>query len=407
MTGYCQHARRGPRRWRRSDASTNIACGASDESTCEWFRHRPTGAPPRRFTAGARRRPLHGGRKSARPGLCRHGAFAACPCAIARYCHRQGQIGARRARCFDRRRRHRRRAKTHSAQAVVAAPGGSHAAQQRRRAAVPSAAFSAAGRQSALCRRGGGDGGRRHRVCGEKRRRGRRDRLRGAARRGGDRCRGPAGCAACPRQRLQCLFRFRTGRCRGDRGGFCLREACDAVRDLGAARHRRTDGAARGACRIRRRDGTIYGLRRQRRRRPPEERSRHHARRGAGEGPRLDGRRRRQFRHPRHGLPGICAGRLGREETRPPGEMDHRAPRIVFERLSGARSRRRGGTRARRQGQIPRHARLEPRQSRRPHHQFRHGAKGRTDDVEHLPGAGGAFSRPRHAVEHRADAALS
>ena len=42
-------------------------------------------------------------------------------------------------------------------------------------------------------------------------------------------------------------------------------------------------------------------------------------------------------------------------------------------------------------------ARLQSRQSRRPHHQFLHGAKGRADDVEHLSDAGGAFPRPRHA----------
>ena len=46
------------------------------------------------------------------------------------------------------------------------------------------------------------------------------------------------------------------------------------------------------------------------------------------------------------------------------------------------------------------HARLQSRQSRRPHHQFLHGAKGRGDHVEHLSDAGVAFPRPRHAVQH-------
>ena len=86
----------------------------------------------------------------------------------------------------------------------------------------------------------------------------------------------------CTTARVQCLLRRRARRCRGDRGGVRPRRACDAVRDLGAARHRRADGAARRARRIRRRDGTLHGLCRQWRRGAAEERSRHHARRAAG-----------------------------------------------------------------------------------------------------------------------------
>ena len=94
---------------------------------------------------------------------------------------------------------------------------------------------------------------------------------------------------------------------------------------------------------------------------------------------------------------GIRAGGVGGAQARQAGQVDHRALRVVLERLSGARPR--GGSRAcaRRQRPVPRDPRLQSRQSRRPHHQFRDGAEGRADDVEHLPHAGGAFSRSRHA----------
>ena len=62
----------------------------------------------------------------------------------------------------------------------------------------------------------------------------------------------------------------------------------------------------------------------------------------AGASPRLDAGRRRQFRHARHDLSGIRARGLGSAQTRPPGQMDHRAQRVVFERLSGARPCGRG-----------------------------------------------------------------
>ena len=196
---------------------------------------------------------------------------------------------------------------------------------------------------------------------------------------------------------VECLLRWRAWRCGGDRRRLCPRRPRDPVRDLGAARHRRADGAARRARRLRSADRPLHGLCRQRRRGAAEERSRHHARRAAGKSPRADAGRRRQFRHPRHDLCRVRAGGMGGEKARPAGEMDHRAPRVVPERLPGARSRRRSRAGARRQGQVPGDARLQSRQSRRPHHQFRHGAKGRADDVEHLPDAGGAFPRPRHA----------
>ena len=56
------------------------------------------------------------------------------------------------------------------------------------------------------------------------------------------------------RHPLQCLLRLRAWRCRRDRRRVRPRRACHALRDLGAARHRRADGAARRARRFRRRD---------------------------------------------------------------------------------------------------------------------------------------------------------
>ena len=282
------------------------------------------------------------------------------------------------------------------------------APQQERRTAVHGAALSAADRQGALRRRGGGHGGRRDGLCGQGRRRGRSRSITTCCRRWSrpSRRRGRTR-PSCTRHRLERLLRCRARRRRGDRRRVRPRRPCDALRDLGAARHRRADGAARRARRLRCRDRTLHRLCRQRRRGAAQGRSRHHPRRAAGEGPRAHAGRRRQFRHPRHDLSRVRAGGLGREKTRPAGEMDQRAPRVVPERLPGARSCRRSGAGARRQGQVSGDARLEPRQSRRPHHQFRHGAEGRGDDVEHLPRAGGAFPRPRHAVQHLADAALS
>ncbi len=106
-----------------------------------------------------------------------------------------------------------------------------------------------------------------------------------------------------PRRRpLQCLLRCRARRRSRDRSGLRPRRPCDPVRDLGAARHRRADGAARRACRLRRRDRPLHGLCRQRRRGAAEDRSRHDARRDAGKSARADAGRRRQFRHPRHDL---------------------------------------------------------------------------------------------------------
>ena len=80
---------------------------------------------------------------------------------------------------------------------------------------------------------------------------------------------------------------------------------------------------------------------------------------------------------------------------------------VVLVRLSGPRPRRRSRACARRQRPFPGDARLQSRQSRRPHHEFRDGAKGRADDVEHLSGAGGLFPRSRHAQPYFADTALS
>ena len=127
----------------------------------------------------------------------------------------------------------------------------------------------------------------------------------------------------------------------------------------------------------------------------------------AGKSPRADAGRRRQFRHARHDLRRIRAGRLGGAASRPAGEMDQRAPRVVPQRLPGARPRGRGRACARCKGKFPGDARLQSRQPRRPHHQFLDGAEGRRDHVEHLSHADRAFPRPRDAQQYLADAALS
>ena len=72
------------------------------------------------------------------------------------------------------------------------------------------------------------------------------------------------------------------------------------------------------------------------------------ARRPGRAGAHGDARRRRQFRHPRRLQSGIRAGRLGGAARRPPGQMDLRAQRGISLRLSGARSRGRRRTGARR-----------------------------------------------------------
>ncbi len=92
--------------------------------TRERLRHWRARAPTRRFKAGARRRPLHGGRKPARPSLRGDAALAACPRPHPRHQKGQGRADARRARRTDRRRFRRRRPQAYSAQSVVAASGG-------------------------------------------------------------------------------------------------------------------------------------------------------------------------------------------------------------------------------------------------------------------------------------------
>ena len=87
---------------------------------------------------------------------------------------------------------------------------------------------------------------------------------------------------------VECLLRCRAWRLRSNRCGVCPRRARDAVRDLGAARDRRADGAARRARRLRSAQRTLYRLCRQRRRRAAEARPRHHSRRAAGKGARSD-----------------------------------------------------------------------------------------------------------------------
>ena len=69
---------------------------------------------------------------------------------------------------------------------------------------------------------------------------------------GRNHCGRAPGCAAGARRRaVECLLRWRAWRRRGDRRRLRPRRPRDPVRDLGAARHRRADGAARRARRLR------------------------------------------------------------------------------------------------------------------------------------------------------------
>ncbi len=184
---------------------------------------------------------------------------------------RRGQGRARRARGADRGRLCRGRPQTHPAQAVVAASERGPAAPQRRRAAVRSAALSLADRQGAFRRRSGGDGRCRNRARGQRRRRAHRHRLRRLAGRGRDDCGRAPGCAAGARRRaVECLLRWRAWRRSRDRRSLCPRRPRHPVRDLGAAHHRRADGAARGARRLRAADRPLHRLCRQWRRRAAE-----------------------------------------------------------------------------------------------------------------------------------------
>src|SRR5262249_35411343 len=85
------------------------------------------------------------------------------------------------------------------------------------------------------------------------------------------------------------------GHCGGDGSSLRARRARDAVRNLGAARHRRADGAARGTRAIRSGKRTRDTLCRQWRRGAAEKRSRHNSRSAARKNPRADERYRRQF----------------------------------------------------------------------------------------------------------------
>ena len=183
-------------------------------------------------------------------------------------------------------------------------------------------------------------------------------------------------------------------------GGLRQGGACREIRHLGAAHLRRADGAARRGRRIRPGDRHAHAARRRRRRGQPAPRPGDGVRRPARAGAHGDARYRRQFRHARLVQRRVRARRVGGEAARPAGQMDLRAAGIFRRRLPGARSRlsRRAG--ARRRGQIPRDARLEPGQPGRLCDRLRLAQQGRRDHVEHLPRAGGAFPRPRGADQH-------
>ena len=122
-------------------------------------------------------------------------------------------------------------------------------------------------------------------VRGREGRRGaRRRRLRGAARRHRyGRSRAARRAARVGRAHVERVPRCGSGRPRSDRSRFRARGAHRQVRDVGAARDRRSDGAARRGLRVRSRDTALHALRRQRRRGAPEARPRADARRARDE----------------------------------------------------------------------------------------------------------------------------
>ena len=111
--------------------------------------------------------------------------------------------------------------------------------------------------------------------------------------------------------------------------------------------------------------GAIHRLYQRRRRGDPAA-GRHcrSARGREGRGARGLRRCRRQFRDPQQHLPGIRAGRLGRETRRPSGQMDVRAARCLSDRFPRPRPDVGSRARARRVRQLPRPARDQHQQSR-------------------------------------------
>ncbi len=95
--------------------------------------------------------------------------------------------------------------------------------------------------------------------------------------------------------------------------------------------------------------------------------------------------------------PGVRAGGVGGQAPRPPGEMDLRALGGVRQRLPGPRPGDPGRACARRQGPLPRAARLDHLQHRRAQRDVR--AAGEMLRAAHLglSRAGGALPRPRGA----------
>ena len=136
-------------------------------------------------------------------------------------------------------------------------------------------------------------------------------------------------------------------RSRSDRRGLRRRRSCRKHAITYRPRHRRDDGAARGARPLRSRDRALHALCRLRRRGAPEARrlpqvlgvqSRRRARAVV--------RRRRQFWHAQPSLCRIRARAVGVAEGRPPGEVHRHALRSLPHRLSGPRPRHHGRARA-------------------------------------------------------------
>ena len=330
--------------------------------------HRKTASPQGRPAAPHRRRPLQRRRQPARPGLCPRPALAARACAHPLDRHRGGARHAGRAGGADRRGREGRRAEGHSAHADPDEAAGRHpAGQPRRLAARLRAAGAAADRPGALRRPAGRHGGggdasppakdAAERVVGGLRaaragRRRRAARPRSPARRGSTTTSATSASTPTSATSRRPRRRSRAPRMSPSSTPGCIASpACRSTR------------APRSASTTRRRTNTRCtpapaawcG------RRPSLPTSSASTRRRA----RRMRRRRRQLRHPQRVLSGIRAGGVGGEAPRPPGEMDLRALGGVRQRLPGPRPGDPGRACARRQGPLPRDARLDHLQHRR------------------------------------------
>ena len=232
----------------------------------------------------------------------------------------------------------------------------------RRQGADPAVPADARGRARALRRRSGRHGGRRNARAGDGCRRAGRRRIRGNA--GGDRrARGAqAGRAATAsrgarqsRHRLAGHGRQPGERARG-RPDHQIGAACRARHGAQPAHGGGLDGDARRHRRLRRQERGLHALRllAERRHRPqpggadPRGRAQQAARDHRG--------RRRRLRHEDAGLSRISRAAGRGQENRPPGALDVDAFGSLHDRYAGARYLYRNGTRARREGKIPRAA---------------------------------------------------